>query len=279
MLENAGHEMSESDDTEILLLIPPNYFNLKEEQLNTGFVDDDLKFCETMDDQDFVDRNDALTMPPPSTYHFLDAHRKAELKAINAKLNNMEILDDKFASDISTISNVTVQQRGKRDGIGLVHSTPKGFKTAERDVLNEIDNFLGEQQTASNWNTKHHSDGFQDRRLSDNRLDMLEAKSLPHLNCKPSPSACTPNIENLISLSEIWGSKNGQTAIAGAGESSVLKEEQLRRQHLEKTVRSLQSRLLEYQQRLSVAIEVDKAKDTALSKAQIENKKYLVILY
>lgn len=77
---------------------------------------------------------------------------------------------------------------------------------------------------------------------------------------------------NLISLSEIWGKSGQATAIAASSQSN-LKEEQLRRQHLEKTIRQLQARLLEYQQRLSVAIEVDRSKDNALNTAQIENKR------
>uniref|UniRef100_A0A034W117 Uncharacterized protein n=1 Tax=Bactrocera dorsalis TaxID=27457 RepID=A0A034W117_BACDO len=78
---------------------------------------------------------------------------------------------------------------------------------------------------------------------------------------------------NLISLSEIWGKSGQGTAIAcAAPQQSVYIEEQLRRQHLERTVHSLQTRLLEYQQRLSVAIEVDRAKDAAICNAQSECK-------
>jgi len=82
------------------------------------------------------------------------------------------------------------------------------------------------------------------------------------------------NENKIISLSELWGKSSLAKTVLDNNSpnrplcSSSLKEEQLRRQHLEKMVHTLQSQLLEYQQRISVAIEVDRSKDAALTEAE-----------
>ncbi|XP_065169729.1 filamin A-interacting protein 1-like isoform X2 [Atheta coriaria] len=65
----------------------------------------------------------------------------------------------------------------------------------------------------------------------------------------------------LLSLNELWG-QNEQVGSL----TERLEEEKLRRQHCEDLIQDLQTRSLELQERLAVAVQVDKAKDNALSK-------------
>lgn len=329
--------MSDSDDTDILLLIPPNFFVANaEEQL----LLDDLKVlqrrqfrslqdnnCLTRDFQamDLIDckAHDSTMMPPPpsgtttSAYQYLSPARKTEINDINTKLHHMEREEMVYVdspSDISSISAHTVRtqlgpSRANREPIGMVHSTPKNMSSSfkdqrqhqhsknknynhkplskENDVLLEIDNFLlndGMQNNVEHWQQSNTNGCSKNQ-----SLHLMDCQDLPKnhptqastlaaaltsekSHCSGGNYQMSQVDNNLISLSEIWG-KSGQATTIAASSQSNLKEEQLRRQHLEKTVRQLQARLLEYQQRLSVAVEVDRTKDNALNMAQMENKR------
>ncbi|KAM7355624.1 centriole duplication and spindle assembly protein centrobin isoform 2-T2 [Cochliomyia hominivorax] len=319
--------MSDSDDTDILLLIPPNYFltnaeekllhddlkvlqrrqfsslqelNLLESEYRQRLIRRDLtRDFQAMDLASYKN-DDALLMPPPTTvapstttaaYQFLPPTRKTELNQINARLHNLEREDQAYGdnpSDISSISANTVRtqfgpSKANREPVGIVHSTPKNMNSSfkeqppakkvnncnkEEGVLLEIDNFLlndGIQNNNNYWQQRH-SDDYRLEQQSQ-PMQTLPSEKTQLSGCYQASKADN----NLISLSEIWG-KSGQATAIATSSNSNLKEEQLRRQHLEKTVRQLQARLLEYQQRLSVAIEVDRTKDNALNNAQMENK-------
>lgn len=334
--------MSDSDDTDILLLIPPNYYLQSAEE---KLIREDIETLKrrqfsSLQELDLLERQhhskatrnltrdfqamdlananeDALAMPPPPTaaYQFLPPTRKAELNNINAKLHNLEREEMGYtdnASDISSISTHTVKtqfgpSKYNREHVGMVHSTPKCMnsisyheqqnpsgknthiagESKEDCVLLEIDNFLSNDRVPPTNNTQYwdqrHSDDYIRPELHKNlpeQQQQVQTNSLPtsmHMPPeKAQTSECYHNSKgenNLISLSEIWGKSGQATAIATYSQSN-LKEEQLRRHHLEKTIRQLQARLLEYQQRLSVAIEVDRTKDNALSTAQQEKKRY-----
>uniref|UniRef100_A0A1I8P0P3 Uncharacterized protein n=1 Tax=Stomoxys calcitrans TaxID=35570 RepID=A0A1I8P0P3_STOCA len=336
--------MSDSDDTDILLLIPPNYYlaDVEEKLLREDLLALQRKQFSSLQELGVVERpynsrisrrdlsrdfqamdlanDDALAMPPPtSVYQFLPPTRKTELNNINAKLHSLERDEMMYAdnpSDISSISTHTVKtqfgpSKQNREMVGMVHSTPKCMDipykhnpSAKRTndvpggkddgVLSEIDNFLFNDRVpptnnTNYWQQRHSSDDYHQPESHKHLAHYLEepqqatqTKSLPtsmHIPTEKSQHHSSDYYQmskaaadtNLISLSEIWGKGGQSTAIATSSQTN-LKEEQLRRQHLEKTVRQLQSRLLEYQQRLSVAIEVDRTKDNALNTAQIENK-------
>ncbi|KAJ9584802.1 hypothetical protein L9F63_020856, partial [Diploptera punctata] len=77
---------------------------------------------------------------------------------------------------------------------------------------------------------------------------------------------------NLLSLSDLWSKESStlesQTRHGQVNVRIKLEEERYRRQHCERLIQQLQSRLLEEQQRLAVAVEVDKSKDQAILQLQ-----------
>ncbi|XP_038221076.1 MAR-binding filament-like protein 1 [Zerene cesonia] len=68
---------------------------------------------------------------------------------------------------------------------------------------------------------------------------------------------------DLLSLSELWGEKieRGERS-----DNIKLEEERLKREHCESMIQQLQRKILEQQEKLAVAVKVDKAKDAAISK-------------
>ncbi|PSN57076.1 hypothetical protein C0J52_01733 [Blattella germanica] len=76
---------------------------------------------------------------------------------------------------------------------------------------------------------------------------------------------------NLLSLSELWGKESYHNSLPrdeNAKSKLKLEEERYRRQHCEILIHQLQSRLLEEQQKLAVAVQVDKGKDQAIFQLQ-----------
>ncbi|XP_064072558.1 interaptin [Vanessa tameamea] len=68
---------------------------------------------------------------------------------------------------------------------------------------------------------------------------------------------------DLLSLSELWGEKGDRIDKV---ESIKLEEERLKREHCEAMIQQLQRKVLEQQEKLAVALKVDRAKDTAINK-------------
>ncbi|KAL7732506.1 hypothetical protein ACLKA6_019149 [Drosophila palustris] len=281
---------TDTDDTDLLLLIPPNYYTDTAERLMHE-VKHKMSAAAAA-----ASSADALAMPPPpapapttAAYQFLLPSKKTELNHINARLQNME-LESHFdaPSDISTISTSTVRtglcgQQQQRELHGMVHSTPKSGSVEpprQDNILLEIDNYLDDNNAWREREQHHHHHHSDDHlRLRGNSGQAQEslqqaATSLPSIRLGASVSV-SGNENKLISLSDLWGKSNlAGTVVAANNALSLpsLKEEQLRRQHLERMVQTLQSQLLEYQQRISVAIEVDRSKDAALQQAEQQSK-------
>ncbi|EDW92936.1 protein MLP1 [Drosophila yakuba] len=275
---------TDTDDTDLLLLIPPNFC-----------AEDKMSACAAAD---------ALAMPPPpppastsAAYQFLHPSKKSELNSINARLQNIALDAEEPPSDISTISTNTVRNAGRpdRELHGMVHSTPKSgsieplrHRPVDDNFLIEIDHYL-DDNNAHRWQRHdHHLHHRSDDHLRNERVGQEGhpgTTSLPSMRLASSSSGAVSveaarvdrnslSENKIISLSELWGKSSLTKTVLDNHSpnrilcSSSLKEEQLRRQHLEKTVHTLQSQLLEYQQRISVAIEVDRSKDVALTDAE-----------
>ncbi|KAG6465722.1 hypothetical protein O3G_MSEX015342 [Manduca sexta] len=79
---------------------------------------------------------------------------------------------------------------------------------------------------------------------------------------------------DLLSLSDLWGDNREK----GDREGVKLEEERLKREHCEAMIQQLQRKILEQQEKLAVAVKVDKAKDAAIAKLQ-EKQREEIKLY
>lgn len=271
--------MSDSDDTDILLLIPPNFFlstTLSDDRLNDIHLDDYTTIYSNMSttkwDPIAQTAVGATTTSATNFHQFLPTNQQIELANINARLNNIETHNFSPPSDLSTISNSTHHNGGEKRTVPrqntVTHSTPKDHlhenpRRGEeyQGVLKEIDHFLEDRKYSSAWNANSMREYHQIEQTTASLPTVLHRLPEDRPFDEEVTLAQQP-MKDLVSLSEMW-SKN-------APGNLTLKEEQFRRLHLEKTVRTLQSKLLEYQQKISVALEVDKAKDQALKNNQIE---------
>lgn len=259
--------MSDSDtNTDVLLLIPPDFFLV------------DSSDNESADLISFRSNNIGAFLAPKPMY---TNSNSSELQSINARLSTIE---NCFAtgSDITSIStSTTVKPRNYLNFLNemdhkimespskLNHSTPKYSRRLSSEynhspnrkndgnVLKDIDRFL--------LDNKRSVDAISSGSVRD--FDLANKALMKH-NFMMENSKSRED-EPLLSLNEIWGQN----------ELSSLQEERLRREHCEKSIQVLQSKCLEYQQKISVALKIDKTKDDALSKLHDNNTRLAVIIH
>ncbi|XP_035896336.1 227 kDa spindle- and centromere-associated protein-like [Anopheles stephensi] len=259
--------MSDSDETDVLLLIPPDFFNCESSAVLTPRTPANCSF-------DFAD-----------CLSYASFAQRSNVKSM-AGIGNYSVV------------GCTAAERTEH----YVASTP--FKhhahkepLKEQYLLHEIDRFLQEddpqraqqrQQTRAN---QHNRPGQSpDGSLID--VDSLSVQDYPSLtrndfnglskpvpSCGPVPQKPPRNVHggmvtkpaskngHLLNLSDIWQT-NGT---AGQPEySKVLQEERLRRQHCERNIQSLHVKLLEYEEKIAVALSVDKEKVSIIANLEQE---------
>ncbi|XP_077286117.1 centriole duplication and spindle assembly protein centrobin [Arctopsyche grandis] len=95
------------------------------------------------------------------------------------------------------------------------------------------------------------------------KCDIEDAAHLPN----QTNSVCSEI--NLPSLSKMWNDSNEyKQVVDGKVNFEKFEEEKLRREHCENVIQQLQRKILEQQQKLAVAVQIDSDKDEAISKLQ-----------
>ncbi|XP_039443861.1 centrobin [Culex pipiens pallens] len=255
--------MSDSDDTDVLLLIPPDFFNVGATASVTPIPA-------------------GLQAGIPRT---LDISFAASCSGSQS-----------YKSSLVTMSGGHHQRNGYfreggngygyhlPDGANMYYSTPlKGHLGGEppkdQFLLNEIDKFLqvgGEKGEGQQVPVKSAETSLID-------MNSVSLNDFPSLTASDFNGFAKPNVPQkpprrelmasrtsigsrppMLSLNEIWNSN------AINQESSKVQEERLRRQHCERNIQALQSKLLEYEQKLAVAIDVDKEKEGMIVRQEEE---------
>ncbi|KFB35880.1 hypothetical protein ZHAS_00002833 [Anopheles sinensis] len=261
--------MSDSDETDILLLIPPDFFNCEspvtETPRRTTANNCSFGSVDCLSYASFAHRNSTLSMAGIGSY---------------------------------TMNGCSAAERTEQ----YVASTPfkrhPGHPEPHKEqqyILHEIDQYLQEgdhKQPLQHHPLHHQHNGVHspDGSLLDlNGLSMHDYPSLtgndfnglvkPAPPCGPVPQKPPRNVQNaastkpsskngnLLNLSDIWHT-NG--APGQPEYSKALQEERLRRQHCERNIQSLQMKLLEYEEKISVALSVDKEKVTIIGNLEQE---------
>lgn len=256
--------MSDSDDTDVLLLIPPDFFNVGAATASVTPVPPGL--------QAGIPRTLDISFAPSCSG------------------------SQSYKSSLVTMSghhqrNGYFREGGNGygyqlpDGANMYYSTPlKGHLGGEppkdQFLLNEIDKFLqvgGEKGDGQQVPVKSAETSLIDMNsVSLNDFPSLTASDFngfakPNVPQKPprrelmtSRTSSSGSRPPMLSLNEIWNSN------ALNQESLKVQEERLRRQHCERNIQALQSKLLEYEQKLAVAIDVDKEKEGMIVRQEEE---------
>lgn len=258
--------MVDSDDTDLLLLIPPNFFFVNTSRSTKSDSSTDtvpLSNCNCS-----MAFNSNL---PNYDYYSSQDHIPRERNEFT--YNDFNAINHRILSLSKNIHSTPKIEQPLLENVTPSSKTSPGF-------LKEIDNFLGDKPNNSIIDI-HNLSLSNDLEKSLN-IQPLTRRSLEKHNkmyCDKT-EAEPKNYDNtdiksngkledepLLSLCDIWDEQKQ------SNDKLTLHEERLRRMHCEKSIQVLQLRLLEYQQKITVAIEVDKRKDNTLKKYLELNQK------
>lgn len=314
--------MSDSDDTDILLLIPPDFF-LAENSFRENSGGDLLMSFSSIDF--------SSTAKPINSFRSYSncSSQNNQLLIIDRKISDLERESASCQNKLlasneegegckNQLCNCTAnnsfdttiycKMNGSSPRKQLNYSTPKqqqngeirnhklsldfGVTPRENDkFLKEIDYFLDDSNTHTSVShnmmvrptqqsnnvhslavetLKRHNSMLQDennRNEKEYHQTIGNNYNLPRNSMKETNGQQYNREEPpLISLSQLWGAD-------GNAETSTMQEERLRRQHCEREIQALQTRLLEYQQKISVAMKIDNSKDEAIGRLQKTNSR------
>ncbi|CAH2040858.1 unnamed protein product, partial [Iphiclides podalirius] len=152
-------------------------------------------------------------------------------------------------------------------------STPKkyphcskhdSFKPSSNKIYDRASKVL-EDYKAQSYNNNTPSSLTDTNEYLSEKGDFKLPQMRPFMNIKDKMTALQMDSmdTDLLSLSELWGEKGERLERA---ESLKLEEERLKREHCEVMIQQLQRKILEQQEKLAVAIKVDRGKDIAINK-------------
>ncbi|XP_058448829.1 coiled-coil domain-containing protein 18 [Malaya genurostris] len=276
--------MSDSDDTDVLLLIPPDFFNIEANSVTPqprrsgGSISNLTEFYRP---SDIFSSFGSMTL-------MANNNESSEAQSYKSSLMTMSTTKGGFCPTGQSYDCQT-----QVDGTNVFYSTPlKGHlenetkqpEASNHYLLSEIDQFFQERNMKPNpvYGTLQEMNKSPENSLIDvNNVSLTEVPSLTTSDFntfsriavpqkpprKDPPASISSRLSfssraPLLSLNEIWSNN------AINQESSKVQEERLRRQHCERNIQMLQAKLLEYEQKIAVAVDVDKEKENVILQLQ-----------
>ncbi|GBP40283.1 hypothetical protein EVAR_83973_1 [Eumeta japonica] len=139
------------------------------------------------------------------------------------------------------------------------------FRPSSNKIYNRASKILDQYQL----NCNRHSDySLETSYLQSPKRNALKMSNKSNVERRPLESRSNfilnryaESIDtDLLSLSELWGDKGEKV------DNGRLEEERLKREHCEAMIQDLQRKVLEQQEKLAVALKVDRAKDSAITR-------------
>lgn len=272
--------MSDSDDTDFLLLIPPNFF------ITDPNLDDSLSYerFEThlhSADMDQYSYDKPLTRKCHGNNSFSTPSSKVAVDPFSyQKYTNP---NGSFNSCYTPNTTNRYSERTSPAKLAMPLSVdtfqpkspqPYGSRM-DGSVLGEIDNYLEKcsiSQTekfngSTLLSTPKHSDG-RSKSMQTDIMHSLSAKKMSQWDAGIRQSL--DHNDQLISMANVWDGKERSSDLM-----AELEEEKLRRRQCERSIQSLQNQLRQCQSKYSDAIQMDQSKNEAMAKLHQTNSRWL----
>lgn len=298
--------MSDSDDTDILLLIPPNFF-LTEANASLNYD----SFQSQLKEKNYTNASDPLiydhsvkrSMDSSKSYFTPTksrceqpsfAYRKYDQPCPQAAASFSSPATKSFPSSTPYLAPRT----------HLPYSSPP--KKHDSLMLERVDRYLGKCTIDENRRaddvqvrpslverrsdagatqhdssaTKHmietqaqHIQRYASKPTEDDILNSLVSNKMSDWNSGLQKSM-THNDEALISLASVWnGDDRGKCDAAATTTNNAFQEQELRIRQYERTIQNLQTQLKQYQDKCSDAIKMDQTKNEALARLHEDNSR------
>lgn len=285
-----------SDDTNHLLLIPPDFFMA--DLANVSSSDGDIGSSVSK----HLPYVHAPFTSPETRRHPTGAaaYGSAPRQSFAIGHGIPTTADSSFRSycPVNGMGHATSGTGNNGASMMFQHSTPKAgpiestvvaavsaktpstvMRPEDSAVIFEIDRFLHERRPGPQKNSTNNS--------TEETLRELRSKGTLNGDAEPASSAGVRNGRNLfrpqtqtgavadeplLSLSSMWGTDVAQQQQQqGNNVAALLEEERLRRRHCEHTIQQLQQTLLDREQRVAVALRVDSRKNEAIDKMRADH--------
>lgn len=293
--------MSDSDDTDILLLIPPDFF-VAETNLNESFKYDDSIVVHQPIETTPKRQNILVNGKSPRMDRNANKQRQSPSAGGTLKKQSACVgLNKCHVRGGATFKSPPKPSHPSK----TVHKTP--LKSNDDSYLKEIDTYLAGYSSsgtklrdinailASNGvtpisfsNNKHECGGVRPTvtegsnennnalvtgnasNMDRNAMNESLARTLDGGRmsdwCTALQQNTQKNDEQLVNLNDIWETDLPAT-------TSDIHEEQLRRRQCERQIQNMQQQITEYQEKILVAIKIDQTKNEALAKLHETNSK------
>lgn len=239
--------MSDSDDTDILLLIPPNFF-LTETNLNES--PNYEMFRSSLEQRPIKSALSPRKHDKSTSFHL--SHSKDLLTTTPPQLKYRPF------NEASPSMNVSNFQRSS-DPLNCISSN---------DVINamydESEKLVASRRSSSPLRNLNYTE------FSSEKATTLNSKKMS--DWKTSGDGARHYQDDLISLNNVWNNKLDLRSTTN--QSNDLEEERLRRRQCERNISLLQSQLNQYQNKFTDVIKIDQAKNDTLTKLHNTNSRY-----
>lgn len=255
-----------SDDTNHLLLIPPDFFMADLANVSSTASDD---------------VGSSVSKHAAAPIHLPHQNYKSQLRQHQTVCNHPNTADSSFRSycPAGTTPAQFHHSTPKAAEPSHAHATTITTRSEDRNVIGEIDRFLSDnsrllpkpklspEETLREFRAKCTTNGDTTAKARHSLFGGLPSRT--------TASASSVGAEPLLSLSAMWctagvtSSDNHRPATTDETQRS-LHEERMRRTHCEQTIQQLQQTLLDREQKIAVALRVDRRKDEALAALRAE---------
>lgn len=253
--------MSDSDDTDILLLIPPNFF-LTETHLNDSPNYEMFRTnLEHRPIKPILSPRKSAEKPTTQSMNVLLSHSK-DLLSTPPQLKYRPYYDTSPTVNISNFN----RSFERLNCIGL------------NDVSNaacniESDKAMAHRRSSSPLGrTLKSNTAYLNKEYSTERIGNLSSRRMS--DWKTNTEDTRNPDDNLIGLNNVWNDNLDFKAAPTAAYSTELEEERLKRRQCERNISLLQSQLNHYQSKFSDVIKMDQAKNDTLSKLHSTNSRW-----
>lgn len=243
--------MSDSDDTDILLLIPPNFF-LTETHLHES--PNYQMFRSSLEQRPIKTALSPRKLDKSTSIHL--SHSKDLFTTPTQPSPQLKYRPFNEASPSMNISNY---QNRSSDPLNCISTN---------DVINamyeESEKLVASRKSPSPLRkpnyldfSSEHAANFSSKKMSDWKISGDSSRQYQ---------------DDLISLNNIWNNKLDLKNTTN--QSTDLEEERLRRRQCERNISLLQSQLNQYQNKFTDVIKIDQAKNDTLTKLHNTNSRY-----
>lgn len=255
--------MSDSDDTDILLLIPPNFF-LTETNLNES--PNYEMFRSNLEEQ----------RPLKSAIRLSPGHLDKSSSSLTNR-NQSQCVHLSHSKDYSTTTpSCQLKYRPFNEPSPSSVNVSQLQRSFERLNCISSNDVINAMYDESEKLAAHRRSSSPLRRLGNTGHELMGERAASLGSQKMSDwrtgSEATRNQDHLISLTNVWNNKN-QDLKSTLNHSTELEEERLRRRQCERNIALLQSQLNQCQNKFTDVIKMDQAKNDTLTKLHNTNSR------